>query len=173
MKPAKSAIGYQNFQFWVPSGQSATESIRDNWHLTLLASSAWFLAAGLSSDQRFFVAVTRLIGSYWEQCLRSVITDIRHFSATGRMPLRVPADINVFSRRFIFWLVNVCRPFILFPIKKPHYQPAQGYFTGHDIITSLSEFHWDIAILFNLWIRFFYAPQRAQRTQRRRKEGMF
>jgi hypothetical protein len=30
MKPAKSAIGYHNFQFLVPSGQSATESIRDN-----------------------------------------------------------------------------------------------------------------------------------------------
>jgi hypothetical protein len=40
-------------------------------------------------------------------------------------------------------------------------------------MTSLREFHRDIAILFNLGIRFFYAPQRAQSTQRRRKEGMF
>jgi len=64
MKPAKSAIGYHNFPFWVPSGQSATESIRDNGHLTILASSAWFVAAGSSSEPRFFVAVTRLIGSY-------------------------------------------------------------------------------------------------------------
>jgi hypothetical protein len=64
MKPAKSAIGYHNFQFRVPSGQSATESIRDNGHLTLLASSAWFLAAGSSPEPRFFVAVTGLIGSY-------------------------------------------------------------------------------------------------------------
>jgi hypothetical protein len=31
MKPAEAAIiGYHNFQFGVPSGQSATESIRDN-----------------------------------------------------------------------------------------------------------------------------------------------
>ena len=64
--------------------------------------------------------------------------------------LGVPPDINVFSRRFIFGLVNVCRPFILFPIEKLPYQPAQGFFTGQDIMTSLSEFPRDIAILFNL-----------------------
>ena len=172
MKLRESAIGYHNFQFWVPSGnrQQKVFVITDIWQSWRHPLGLLLLDRGQSRD---FLSL--LPG--WLGLIENSATD--QLSLTSGIFLEqagclgVPPDINVFSRRFLFWLVNICRLLILFPIQKPPYQPAQGFFTGQDIMTSLSEFHQDIAILFNLWIRFFYAPQRAQRTQRRRIEGMF
>ena len=53
------------------------------------------------------------------------------------------------------------------------FQLAQGYFNGSNILNYELDILPDIAILIALVIRFFYQPQRAQRTQRERKDGKF